>query len=652
MAFGKNKKAEANIGAAKESKKKKKKGKVEDETPVYENPAFEVYDPGSSFNAQSGFIPQEQPTTPAPVQAVADAVAPVVAQPENLVSPEEIMQQLNPQQYADQVAQTAAQVVAQPQVIDPSAVAQVTGSDSSEIEILQPESPEELVQGAGVPQDSNVIQDPNLAHEIAVQESSIYNPSPDAVDGNLISMDNPNAGLPQEQVNYNDIMSGASSTGSDILNNQATGTEALVAAAGDAANQPLPGEEGREKVARPVRRFRYTIINGVGKKEKGTFEAESEEDVRNFLLSQNYQVLEVTERSKSDIDIGGPKKIGANDLSFSLTQLSTYLKAGIPLSDSVRILAKQSRKAHLTKAFSQLVYQLLKGESLSDAMLMQGNTFPKLLINMVKTAEMTGDLPSILDDMAEYYTSMDQTRKQMKSAMTYPAVVLTIAVGVLVFMLTYLVPQFTSMFEDQGAELPMLTQIIVGVSEFIKTKWMFLIAGVAAVFLTFHLLFTKVQKFRKVVQIILMHLPVVKDVIIYNEMANFSKTFASLLNHSVFITDSMEILSKITENEIYKEIINKTLENLAKGDSISSAFKGQWAIPVVAYEMIVTGESTGQLGAMMEKVANHFQMLHKNVIDQLKSLVEPVMIVFLAGIVGVILVSIIQPMFSIYSQIK
>ena len=135
-------------------------------------------------------------------------------------------------------------------------------------------------------------------------------------------------------------------------------------------------------------------------------------------------------------------------------------------------------------------------------------------------------------------------------------------------------------------------------------------------------------------------------------MANFSKTFASLLNHSVFITDSMEILSKITENEVYKGIINKTLENLAKGDSISSAFRGEWAIPVVAYEMIVTGESTGQLGAMMEKVAGHFQMLHKNVIDQMKSLVEPIMIVFLAGIVGVILVSIIQPMFSIYSQIK
>ncbi len=149
-----------------------------------------------------------------------------------------------------------------------------------------------------------------------------------------------------------------------------------------------------------------------------------------------------------------------------------------------------------------------------------------------------------------------------------------------------------------------------------------------------------------------MHMPVLSKIIIYNEIANFTKTFASLLNHGVFITDSMEILSKITDNEVFKKIINKTLENLSKGEPVSAAFRGEWAIPVVAYEMIVTGENTGQLGLMMEKVSNHFQAMHKTIIDQMKSLMEPLMIVFLAGIVGVILLSIVTPMFSIYSQIE
>ncbi|MBR2678073.1 MAG: type II secretion system F family protein [Bacilli bacterium] len=414
----------------------------------------------------------------------------------------------------------------------------------------------------------------------------------------------------------------------------------------------MPKVDNKTRVRKPLLPYSYTIINGVGKKERGTFDAESEEDVRNFLISQEYQVLEVKPRGKGDIEIGANTPINANDLSFSLTQLSTYIKAGIPLADSVRILAKQSTKSKLKKSFSELVYQLLKGESLSEAMLMQDKIFPKLLINMVKTAEMTGDLPSILDDMAEYYTSMDQTRKQMKSAMTYPIVVLTIAFGVLIFMLTYLVPQFTSMFESNGAELPALTKAIIATSEFIKNKWYVLVIIVLVVVIVFVQCYKRSQKFRETVQTILMHIPVAKDIIIYNEIANFTKTFSSLLNHGVFITDSMEILSKITNNEIYKRIINKTLENLGKGDSISSAFRGEWAIPVVAYEMIVTGETTGQLGAMMEKVASHFQMLHKNVIDQMKSLVEPILICFLAVVVGIILISIIQPMFSIYSQIK
>ena len=406
------------------------------------------------------------------------------------------------------------------------------------------------------------------------------------------------------------------------------------------------------KVKRPVKPYRYTIINDLGKKENGTFDAESENDVRNFLLAQGYKILEIKERSKMDIDLNFGGSMKAGDLSFSLTQLSTYIKSGIPLVDSVRILAKQTNQPSLKKSFNQLVYELLRGESFSNAMLSQGNTYPKLLINMVKTAEMTGDLPTILDDMSEYYTSMEQTKRQMKSAMTYPVVVLTLAFGVLIFMLTYLVPQFSSMFADNDATLPGLTLAILGISDFIKANYLILI-GCAVLFVgIFIYLYKNIVSFRTTVQTILMRLPISGNIIIYNEISNFTKTFASLINHGVFITDSMEILSKITNNEIYKKIINTTLISLSKGESISSAFKGEWAVPVVAYEMLVTGETTGQLGTMMEKVSNHFQSLHKNMIDQMKSLIEPILICFLAVVVGVILISIIQPMFSIYGQIQ
>ena len=403
---------------------------------------------------------------------------------------------------------------------------------------------------------------------------------------------------------------------------------------------------------RPLVKYRYVVINGMGKKENGTFEAENEGEVRNFLISQEYEVVSITPRAAYDIEMNDHQKISVTDLAFSLTQLSTYIKAGIPLVDAVKILAKQSTKAGNKRAFQRLVYELLKGENLSDAMLKQDKVFPKLLVNMVKTAELTGDLASILDDMADYYTSMEQTRKQMISAITYPAVVLTIAFGVLIFMLTYLVPQFSSMFEENGASLPALTLTILKISDFVKGNWLFLLIGVVVFIVLFVYLYKNVLEFRKAIQTLLMHLPIVKNIIIYSQVANFTKTFASLLNHGVFITDSMEVLSKITNNEIYKKIIDRCLNNLGKGEPISESFKGEWAFPVVAYEMLVTGENTGQLGLMMEKVSDHFQSLHKTLIDQMKSLMEPIMIVALAGIVGIILISIVEPMFSIYGQIK
>lgn len=415
--------------------------------------------------------------------------------------------------------------------------------------------------------------------------------------------------------------------------------------------QPTITEDGKPP-KRPMKMYRYTVINALGKKETGTFNAEEENELRNFLISQEYKILEIKERPKYDIDINIGNKISAADLSFSLTQLSTYIKSGIPLVDAVRILAKQSTKKSLKGSFNQIVYELLRGENLSDAMISQGDVYPKLLINMIKTAEMTGDLPSILDDMSEYYTSMERTRKQMKSAMTYPVVVLCIAFGVLIFMLTYLVPQFSGLFASNDATMPALTLAILSISDFLKANYIILIVCTLLAIGIFVYLYKKVISFRTAVQTALMHIPVIKNIIIYNEIANFTKTFASLINHGVFITDSMEILSKITNNEVYKKIINKTLVNLGKGDTISMAFKGEWAIPIVAYEMLVTGETTGQLGTMMEKVADHFQNLHKSVIDQMKSLIEPLLICFLAVIVGIILLSIIQPMFGMYDQLQ
>ena len=240
----------------------------------------------------------------------------------------------------------------------------------------------------------------------------------------------------------------------------------------------------------------------------------------------------------------------------------------------------------------------------------------------------------------------------MMSALTYPLVVLVFAIAVLVYIMVLVVPQFVDIYGSLGTTLPPITIAILNVSNFLKKNLLMLGIGLLVFIIIFIVLFKTIKVFKTVVQTILMNIPIIGKIIIYNEITMFTKTFASLLNHNVYITDCMEVLSKITNNEVYKMLIFDTITNLARGEAISNSFKNHWAFPVIAYEMILTGEKTGQLGPMMDKVANYYQEQHKNAVNQIKAFIEPVMIIILAVIVGVVLLSVVLPMFDMYQQIS
>lgn len=400
--------------------------------------------------------------------------------------------------------------------------------------------------------------------------------------------------------------------------------------------------------------FDYVVTNDIGQEIKSSFDAKSASEVEAFLLNEGYHIVSITLKKQNfltmDITLfSGKMKSG--ELSFALTQLSTYIKAGIPLIDSVRILAKQSTKVRQRKVYEKIVFDLVAGESFSKALENQSDIFPKLLINMVKASELTGDLTTTLDEMADYYTSIEETKKQMIAALTYPTIVLVLAIIVVSFCLIWVVPNFVSMFTDTEAELPFITKLTIGASNFMSNNYVTILIIAILVIVGFTMAYKNVKSFKKNVQTVLMKTPVIGKIIIYNEVTMFTKTFAQLLSHSVHITDSMAILSKISNNEIYKDIIAKTLNTLSKGGKISESFRGQWAFPIVAYEMLVTGESTGQLALMMDKVSNHYANLHKNAVTQVKSLIEPITICLLAFAIGFILLSIIIPMFDLYNAV-
>ena len=401
----------------------------------------------------------------------------------------------------------------------------------------------------------------------------------------------------------------------------------------------------------------YKVRESTGKITTGTMNGLSKLDINAYLLNEGYDVYVIKTSPLLDFIYKDSsflgKKMKTKDLIFWLTQLSTYLKAGLTLNESVKILTNQIKgnKARET-AFKAISYELTLGENFSAALEKQGNMFPALLINMIKAAEASGTLIETLDDMASYYTEIDETKKQMKSAMTYPAIVMVFSLAVIVFIMVYVVPQFIQIYEQQGAEVTGITKIVIGVSSFVQNYWFIVIAVIGLIVVLISFLYKRVKAFRTSMQIFFMHIPVVKDVIIYNELTIFSKTFASLLKNNVYITESMDILSRITNNEIYKSILYKTVQNIVKGDKISDAFKDHWAIPDVAYYMIVTGESTGELAEMMQKVSEYYQGLHKNTINSLKAFIEPVMIAVLAVVVGGIIIAVIMPMFGMYSQIQ
>lgn len=415
----------------------------------------------------------------------------------------------------------------------------------------------------------------------------------------------------------------------------------------------VDAEKSTEKVM-----YKYTAKNSLGKIIKGVFPAHSKVEVHSFLLSEGCEVYSIETNKWIQLLYGSGSKenkyrIKTKDLIFFTAQLSTYLKAGITLVESLKILARQFKNKHYSRIFRTLIHDLSMGDSFSQAMDKQGEAFPRIFINMVKAAEMTGELPEVLDDMEDYFTETDKTRKQMITALTYPSIIFVLAIAAITFIMVWVVPQFVAIYEDiDGASIPAITIFVMNLSDFLQNSWYWILLGIFVFISIFVYLYKNIKAFKSSIQWFVMHIPVIGKVIIYNEVTMFTKTFSSLLAHNVFITDSMDILKRLTNNEVYKSLIFETIDNLAKGEKISLAFEDHWAFPMPAYEMIKTGEMTGQLPEMMSKVSAYYQELHKNSVARIKTFVEPALILFLTVVVGGIVLSIVIPMFSVYGAIQ
>jgi len=399
-------------------------------------------------------------------------------------------------------------------------------------------------------------------------------------------------------------------------------------------------------------RFKYSGRDRKGKKQ-GTLNASSKREAMEKLKGDGIRVIELNEIPETfftkDITIGNPVKLP--DFVIYLRQFATLIKAGVTVVDSTAILAEQTESKALKKALLDVEQELREGNSLSDSVSKHKKIFSAMFINMVKAGEVSGTLDNTLERLADYFEKQNFTRQKIVSALTYPAVIGLLAIAAVIFLLVTVVPTFVNMFKDMNAELPAVTKFVLSASVFMQAYWwlivlLFILIAVAFMYMK------KNQQTKYYLDYLALKTPIFGKMLQKSALARMMRTLSSLFSSSVPILEAMAIVEKVVENEVIAKVIGESRDSLQKGRSMTDPMRKHWAFPPLVTQMIAIGEETGALDAMLAKIAEFYEKEVETTTDRLKSLIEPLMIVFLAAVVGIIVASIMLPMFSLYDQIS
>ena len=326
------------------------------------------------------------------------------------------------------------------------------------------------------------------------------------------------------------------------------------------------------------------------------------------------------------------------------------IKAGISVVDATRILAEQTESKVLKKALLDVERDLQEGKPLSSAVAKHSKIFSPMFVNMVRAGEAGGNIDETLERLADHFEKQNNTRAKIKSALAYPVAVAIIAAVVVIFLLVSVVPTFVTMFADFGGELPAITQFVLNASAFMQRFWWLVTLLIFGCIVTIVALRNNVQT-KYYLDYFMLRVPIFGKMMQKAVLARLTRTLSSLFTSSVPILEAMTIAEKVVENEVIAKVIRQCHDELEKGQSMAGPMKKHWAFPPLITQMIAIGEETGSLDAMLGKVADFYEQEVENSTDRIKSLIEPLMIVFLAGIVGTIVTSIMVPMFEVFNQV-
>ena len=388
--------------------------------------------------------------------------------------------------------------------------------------------------------------------------------------------------------------------------------------------------------------YKYAGVNKKGETVKGSIDADDEKGARQALLAQGVRV-DSLKKDWTKIELGGGG-MKPKELVIFTRQFATMINAGLSIIQGLEILAAQSETPYFRSILRKVKNSVEEGKSLSDS-LKDHKVFTDLYVNLVAAGEVGGILDTILDRLAIFLEKNAATTAKIKSAMKYPAVVLTATVAITIVLLYYVVPTFATMFMSNGQQLPGLTQVIVDMSEWVQNNILLIIGALVGIVIGFKMLM-KNPKFRFAFHRYALNAPIVGDLIRKSAVARFTRTLGTLVSSGVPLVDGLEVVSRTSGNLMIEKAIIFVRQKVIEGSDMTTPLTEAGVFPSMVVQMIGVGEATGAMDTMLNKIADFYEEEVDVAVDGLTSMIEPILMVVIGGIVGTMMVAMYLPMFS------
>ncbi|KPY63184.1 type II secretion system F family protein [Pseudomonas syringae] len=393
--------------------------------------------------------------------------------------------------------------------------------------------------------------------------------------------------------------------------------------------------------------YTWEGVDKKGTKASGELSGHNMALVKAQLRKQGINPTKV--RKKSASIFGKGKKIKPLDIAFFSRQMATMMKAGVPLLQSFDIISEGAENPNMRTLVSSLKQEVSAGNSFATALRQKPEYFDDLFCNLVDAGEQAGALESLLDRVASYKEKTEKLKAKIKKAMTYPIAVLIVAIIVSGILLIKVVPQFQSVFAGFGADLPAFTLMVIGLSNIVQEWWLIIVGLLFAGFFLFKRAYKKSQKFRDGLDRLLLKAPLIGPLIFKSSVARYARTLATTFAAGVPLVEALDSVAGATGNVVFKNAVNKVKQDVSTGMQLNFSMRSTGVFPSLAIQMTAIGEESGALDTMLDKVATYYEDEVDNMVDNLTSLMEPMIMAFLGVIVGGLVIAMYLPIFKLGS---